>query len=150
MEPLIDPVHGHGRYSIQKPLLTKCYAKVIALCKLVILLDVSMLIFCSQSLVNLFVTGHAVSNVWDGDRECSGMSKTSIYCVHTHKCQILTTDTALTSHLGSSVAPDFTHIHQMAIIPTRNPQHCIKSTNEYQFDIIEQIPIFFFLSLSLL
>uniref|UniRef100_A0A8C5EKW6 Ubiquitin carboxyl-terminal hydrolase MINDY n=1 Tax=Gouania willdenowi TaxID=441366 RepID=A0A8C5EKW6_GOUWI len=39
MEPLIDPVHGHG----------------------------------SQSLVNLLVTGHAVSNVWDGDRECSGM-----------------------------------------------------------------------------
>uniref|UniRef100_A0A673XPD3 Ubiquitin carboxyl-terminal hydrolase MINDY n=1 Tax=Salmo trutta TaxID=8032 RepID=A0A673XPD3_SALTR len=29
----------------------------------------------SQSLVNLLVTGHAVSNVWDGDRECSGMSK---------------------------------------------------------------------------
>ncbi|KAJ3597739.1 hypothetical protein NHX12_001256 [Muraenolepis orangiensis] len=27
-----------------------------------------------QSLVNLFVTGHAVSNVWDGDRECSGMN----------------------------------------------------------------------------
>ncbi|KAF7227338.1 family with sequence similarity 188 member A [Nothobranchius furzeri] len=27
----------------------------------------------SQSLVNLLVTGHAVSNVWDGDRECSGM-----------------------------------------------------------------------------
>uniref|UniRef100_A0A3B4AEC5 Ubiquitin carboxyl-terminal hydrolase MINDY n=1 Tax=Periophthalmus magnuspinnatus TaxID=409849 RepID=A0A3B4AEC5_9GOBI len=38
LEPLIDPVHGHG-----------------------------------QSLVNLLVTGHAVSNVWDGDRECSGM-----------------------------------------------------------------------------
>uniref|UniRef100_A0AAY5EAU7 Ubiquitin carboxyl-terminal hydrolase MINDY n=1 Tax=Electrophorus electricus TaxID=8005 RepID=A0AAY5EAU7_ELEEL len=29
----------------------------------------------SQSLINLLVTGHAVSNVWDGDRECSGMSK---------------------------------------------------------------------------
>lgn len=29
----------------------------------------------SQSLVNLLVTGHAVSNVWDGDRECSGMSE---------------------------------------------------------------------------
>lgn len=27
----------------------------------------------SQSLVNLLVSGHAVSNVWDGDRECSGM-----------------------------------------------------------------------------
>lgn len=27
----------------------------------------------SQSLINLLVTGHAVSNVWDGDRECSGM-----------------------------------------------------------------------------
>ncbi|KAJ8788727.1 hypothetical protein J1605_005023 [Eschrichtius robustus] len=29
----------------------------------------------SQSLINLLLTGHAVSNVWDGDRECSGMSK---------------------------------------------------------------------------
>uniref|UniRef100_A0A672QE25 Ubiquitin carboxyl-terminal hydrolase MINDY n=1 Tax=Sinocyclocheilus grahami TaxID=75366 RepID=A0A672QE25_SINGR len=28
----------------------------------------------SQSLINLLVTGHAVSNVWDGDRECSGMN----------------------------------------------------------------------------
>lgn len=37
-----------------------------------------MSLFCSQSLVNLLVTGHAVSNVWDGDRDCSGMSKTSI------------------------------------------------------------------------
>uniref|UniRef100_A0A8C5C9V2 Ubiquitin carboxyl-terminal hydrolase MINDY n=1 Tax=Gadus morhua TaxID=8049 RepID=A0A8C5C9V2_GADMO len=45
MEPLIDPVHGHG----------------------------------SQSLVNLFVTGHAVSNVWDGDRECSGMKLHGIH-----------------------------------------------------------------------
>ncbi|XP_062841472.1 ubiquitin carboxyl-terminal hydrolase MINDY-3 [Trichomycterus rosablanca] len=27
----------------------------------------------SQSLINMLVTGHAVSNVWDGDRECSGM-----------------------------------------------------------------------------
>ncbi|KAB0383883.1 hypothetical protein FD755_005800 [Muntiacus reevesi] len=27
----------------------------------------------SQSLINLLLTGHAVSNVWDGDRECSGM-----------------------------------------------------------------------------
>ncbi|KAK1338696.1 hypothetical protein QTO34_019353, partial [Cnephaeus nilssonii] len=26
-----------------------------------------------QSLINLLLTGHAVSNVWDGDRECSGM-----------------------------------------------------------------------------
>ncbi|KAK0145454.1 Ubiquitin carboxyl-terminal hydrolase MINDY-3 [Merluccius polli] len=45
MEPLIDPVHGHG----------------------------------SQSLVNLCVTGHAVSNVWDGDRECSGMKLHGIH-----------------------------------------------------------------------
>ncbi|CAL8361695.1 unnamed protein product [Arctogadus glacialis] len=45
MEPLIDPVHGHG----------------------------------SQSLVNLFVTGHAVSNVWDRDRECSGMKLHGIH-----------------------------------------------------------------------
>ncbi|KAK7823866.1 hypothetical protein U0070_020537, partial [Myodes glareolus] len=29
----------------------------------------------SQSLINLLLTGHAVSNVWDGDRECSGMRK---------------------------------------------------------------------------
>ncbi|XP_015989860.2 ubiquitin carboxyl-terminal hydrolase MINDY-3 isoform X3 [Rousettus aegyptiacus] len=28
----------------------------------------------SQSLINLLLTGHAVSNVWDGDRECSGMN----------------------------------------------------------------------------
>ncbi|MBN3305658.1 MINY3 hydrolase, partial [Amia calva] len=27
----------------------------------------------SQSLINLLLTGHAVSNVWDRDRECSGM-----------------------------------------------------------------------------
>ncbi|XP_077431756.1 ubiquitin carboxyl-terminal hydrolase MINDY-3 [Vanacampus margaritifer] len=45
MEPLVDPVHGHG----------------------------------SQSLVNLLVTGHAVSNVWDGDRECSGMKLHGIH-----------------------------------------------------------------------
>ncbi|ERE79800.1 EF-hand-like domain containing protein [Cricetulus griseus] len=30
----------------------------------------------SQSLINLLLTGHAVSNVWDGDRECSGMPLT--------------------------------------------------------------------------
>ncbi|KAG8138931.1 putative Protein FAM188A-like protein, partial [Naja naja] len=29
----------------------------------------------SQSLINLLLTGFAVSNVWDGDRECSGMSE---------------------------------------------------------------------------
>lgn len=41
------------------------------------MLDISFLVcLFSQSLVNLLVTGHAVSNVWDGDRECSGMSKT--------------------------------------------------------------------------
>uniref|UniRef100_A0AAY5EWR8 Ubiquitin carboxyl-terminal hydrolase MINDY n=1 Tax=Electrophorus electricus TaxID=8005 RepID=A0AAY5EWR8_ELEEL len=33
----------------------------------------------SQSLINLLVTGHAVSNVWDGDRECSGMSKRALH-----------------------------------------------------------------------
>uniref|UniRef100_A0A673XET7 Ubiquitin carboxyl-terminal hydrolase MINDY n=1 Tax=Salmo trutta TaxID=8032 RepID=A0A673XET7_SALTR len=33
----------------------------------------------SQSLVNLLVTGHAVSNVWDGDRECSGMKLHGIH-----------------------------------------------------------------------
>lgn len=38
----------------------------------------------SQSLVNLLVTGHAVSNVWDGDRECSGMSKAAITLQQMH------------------------------------------------------------------
>lgn len=38
----------------------------------------------SQSLVNLLVTGHAVSNVWDGDRECSGMSKTDMKLMRAH------------------------------------------------------------------
>ncbi|XP_045081923.1 ubiquitin carboxyl-terminal hydrolase MINDY-3 [Coregonus clupeaformis] len=33
----------------------------------------------SQNLVNLLVTGHAVSNVWDGDRECSGMKLHGIH-----------------------------------------------------------------------
>ncbi|XP_052000114.1 ubiquitin carboxyl-terminal hydrolase MINDY-3 isoform X2 [Xyrauchen texanus] len=33
----------------------------------------------SQSLINLLVTGHAVSNVWDGDRECSGMKLHGIH-----------------------------------------------------------------------
>uniref|UniRef100_A0A3B3XZB8 Ubiquitin carboxyl-terminal hydrolase MINDY n=1 Tax=Poecilia mexicana TaxID=48701 RepID=A0A3B3XZB8_9TELE len=33
----------------------------------------------SQSLVNLLITGHAVSNVWDGDRECSGMKLHGIH-----------------------------------------------------------------------
>ncbi|XP_068616499.1 ubiquitin carboxyl-terminal hydrolase MINDY-3 [Brachionichthys hirsutus] len=33
----------------------------------------------SQSLVNLLVTGHAVSNVWDGDTECSGMKLHGIH-----------------------------------------------------------------------
>ncbi|TKC37086.1 hypothetical protein EI555_020325, partial [Monodon monoceros] len=36
----------------------------------------------SQSLINLLLTGHAVSNVWDGDRECSGMSKYVLHCVY--------------------------------------------------------------------
>ncbi|MBN3315336.1 MINY3 hydrolase, partial [Atractosteus spatula] len=33
----------------------------------------------SQSLINLLLTGHAVSNVWDGDRECSGMKLHGIH-----------------------------------------------------------------------
>ncbi|KAG8443184.1 hypothetical protein GDO86_011840 [Hymenochirus boettgeri] len=33
----------------------------------------------SQSLINLILTGHAVSNVWDGDRECSGMKLLGIH-----------------------------------------------------------------------
>ncbi|MEE6466702.1 hypothetical protein FKM82_007027 [Ascaphus truei] len=35
----------------------------------------------SQSLINLLLTGHAVSNVWDGDRECSGMK---LLGIHSH------------------------------------------------------------------
>ncbi|XP_053322957.1 ubiquitin carboxyl-terminal hydrolase MINDY-3 [Spea bombifrons] len=33
----------------------------------------------SQSLINLLLTGHAISNVWDGDRECSGMKLLGIH-----------------------------------------------------------------------
>ncbi|TRZ03120.1 hypothetical protein DNTS_029901 [Danionella cerebrum] len=33
----------------------------------------------SQSLINLLMTGHGVSNVWDGDRECSGMMLRGIH-----------------------------------------------------------------------
>ncbi|KAK1173219.1 ubiquitin carboxyl-terminal hydrolase MINDY-3-like [Acipenser oxyrinchus oxyrinchus] len=33
----------------------------------------------SQSLTNLLLTGYAVSNVWDGDRECSGMKLQGIH-----------------------------------------------------------------------
>ncbi|XP_014348015.1 ubiquitin carboxyl-terminal hydrolase MINDY-3 isoform X2 [Latimeria chalumnae] len=33
----------------------------------------------SQSLINLLITGYAVSNVWDGDRECSGMKLHGIH-----------------------------------------------------------------------
>ncbi|XP_051791880.1 ubiquitin carboxyl-terminal hydrolase MINDY-3 isoform X3 [Erpetoichthys calabaricus] len=32
-----------------------------------------------QNLINLLLTGHAVSNVWDGDRECSGMKLRGIH-----------------------------------------------------------------------
>lgn len=57
-------------------------------------LDVSFLTYVfSQSLVNLLVTGHAVSNVWDGDRECSGMSKTVMKLLHTNKHAIFTQQT---------------------------------------------------------
>lgn len=87
MEPLIDPVHGHGRCASHTHLLTR------QACAVWFYMDVPVgglkgdagetlrpcLLVFSQSLVNLLVNGHAVSNVWDGDRECSGMSKT-----HTH------------------------------------------------------------------
>ncbi|KAF3839815.1 hypothetical protein F7725_018532 [Dissostichus mawsoni] len=68
MEPLIDPVHGHGRLQdVQYYVFSESA-------------DVSFLIYLlSQSLVNLLVTGHAVSNVWDGDRECSGMKLHGIH-----------------------------------------------------------------------
>ncbi len=103
MEPLIDPVHGHGRYkntslhqlssSVRLTQELLHYWKVLFLCGkgystscvFSETLDVSFLIYLfSQSLVNLLVTGHAVSNVWDGDRECSGMSKTSMKLLNTH------------------------------------------------------------------
>lgn len=87
LEPLIDPVHGHGRCASHTHLLTR------QACAVWFYMDVPVgglkgdagetlrpcLLVFSQSLVNLLVNGHAVSNVWDGDRECSGMSKT-----HTH------------------------------------------------------------------
>lgn len=55
---------------------------------------VGQTMFCfiySQSLINLLVTGHAVSNVWDGDRECSGMSKIYIftYSIVKHRFSLL-------------------------------------------------------------
>lgn len=51
--------------------------------------------------MNLLVTGHAVSNVWDGDRECSGMSKTR------HKKKIRThTDRHTADKLHSQVMSD--------------------------------------------
>ena len=43
-----------------------------------------MLLVCfSQSLINLFITGTAVTNVWDNDKDVSGMSKSSIIVVLT-------------------------------------------------------------------
>ncbi|PWA33669.1 hypothetical protein CCH79_00007666, partial [Gambusia affinis] len=36
-------------------------------------------VILTKSLVNLLIIGHAVSNVWDGDRECSGMKLHGIH-----------------------------------------------------------------------
>ncbi|XP_054904145.1 ubiquitin carboxyl-terminal hydrolase MINDY-3 isoform X3 [Poeciliopsis prolifica] len=58
-EPLIDPIHGHGSIF---PHIDKIKGMQN-----------------NQSLVNLLITGHAVSNVWDGDRECSGMKLHGIH-----------------------------------------------------------------------
>lgn len=76
LEPLIDPVHGHGRCASH----THSSCQPPGSCTVVSHGRPRLLVF-SQSLVNLLVSGHAVSNVWDGDRECSGMSKTH---THTH------------------------------------------------------------------
>ena len=46
---------------------------------LVYLFDV-ILLLRSQSLINLFLTGRAVSNVWDNDKDLEGLSK---YCSYT-------------------------------------------------------------------
>ena len=42
------------------------------------LLDI-VLFYCSQSLINLLLCGRGVSNVWDNDRDISGLSKYSKY-----------------------------------------------------------------------
>ena len=34
-----------------------------------------MTVACSQALVNLLITGEAVANVWDGDRDAGGLSE---------------------------------------------------------------------------
>lgn len=130
MEPLIDPVHGHGRYENTCPHLLS--TSVILLQQLKhycvhrmyhifsrFTVSPVLSVFCSQSLVNLLVTGHAVSNVWDGDRECSGMSKTSmklLLCTQTH--HIHTRGTHITLAELNFVATDLNHIHHTVIILT--------------------------------
>lgn len=126
MEPLIDPVHGHGRYkytslyllsiSVRQLQKVKHFCVVNGrgknLCNFFTLLLSNFLYnFCSQSLVNLLVTGHAVSNVWDGDRECSGLSKTSLKLMHTYKQAIFTQQSHQIHTQNYFVAPSVNHIH---------------------------------------
>lgn len=79
-------------------------------------------LYFSQSLVNLLVTGHAVSNVWDGDRECSGMSMTFSKSTYTQPPL-----RSQTPNIRSSVAPGVqqraavlhhTMTHKHSLIPT--------------------------------
>lgn len=113
MEPLIDPVHGHGRYKKKSYNTTRLFLpQQSVLCTLYCVdswtLQLSLVF--SQSLVNLLVTGHAVSNVWDGDRECSGMSKSCMMLLHTHRNSVIHTSDACTQ--PCCMALDLHHIHQ--------------------------------------
>lgn len=119
MEPLIDPVHGHGRYGNASLYCSRSHRKLhiflygrwggkVSAVLFLVLIPSLFFIFCSQSLVNLFVTGHAVSNVWDGDRECSGMSKASYTYSHTKHTKFTLTE-------PSPAALDLNLIHQKVI-----------------------------------
>ena len=64
-EPLIDPVHGHGKCVIFKVFFSD---NLNVLC-------FYFLFFFSQSLINLLMTGKATSHVFDGEKDVSGLSK---------------------------------------------------------------------------
>ena len=143
LEPLIDPVHGHGRYnntslhllstSVWLLQQIKCYSG-FDLCGKVSFIYFRiphilywcffLICFCSQSLVNLLVTGHAVSNVWDGDRECSGMSKTSIKFLHIRTNMPYSHASARAQFCG----PEF-KLHPSVGSNSYIPQPCTKGTN---------------------
>jgi len=87
-EPLIDPVHGHGRCVIShsrylfSPGFCQtiyCYMLHIVPCFVTVDLEcflcVCVCVTCSQSLINLLLTGKAVSHVWDNEKSVSGLSK---------------------------------------------------------------------------